>query len=115
MRKLAAVAASILLLAGGAVSVDAADEHGPAHRHAPPETLGSVDFRTSCKPSVQIDFNRAVALMHSFQFGPAIKGFRQVLEVDPGCSIAYWGIALASWSNPFAGFKSPTQLAQGLA
>lgn len=115
MRKVAAVAASILLLAGLAASVDAADDHEPVHRHAAPETLGSVDFRTSCKPSVQIEFNRAVALTHSFQFGPAIKGFRHVLDVDPGCSIAYWGIALGSWSNPFAGFKSPTQLAQGLA
>jgi hypothetical protein len=83
------------------------------HHHAT-ETLGTVDFSTSCKPAVQPDFNRAVALMHSFQFGPAIEGFRGVLGRDADCTIAYWGIALSSWSNPFAGFKSPGQLAQGL-
>ena len=52
--------------------------------------------------------------MHSFQFGPAIDGYRAALAADPSCAIAYWGIALSSWSNPFAGFKSPLQLKQGL-
>jgi tetratricopeptide (TPR) repeat protein len=84
------------------------------HQRAMTETLGTVSFSTSCSPAVQPDFNRAVALMHSFQFGPAISGFRGVLGRDPDCTVAYWGIALSSWSNPFAGFKSPAQLAQGL-
>lgn len=92
-----------------------AQMHDHAAQHARSETLGSVSFATSCMPSVQPDVNRAVALMHSFQFGPAIDGFRAVLGRDPACTIAYWGIALSSWSNPFAGFKSPAQLAQGLA
>ncbi len=84
------------------------------HDHAPMERLGNVHFETSCKREAQTRFDRAVALMHSFQFGRAIDGFRSAIEVDPGCAIAYWGIALSSWSNPFAGFKSPLQLAQGL-
>ena len=33
----------------------------------------------------------------------------------PSCSIAYWGIALSSWGNPFAaGLKPAAQLEQGL-
>jgi tetratricopeptide (TPR) repeat protein len=84
------------------------------HDHAANETLGSVTFVTSCKPTVQPQFNRAVALMHSFQFGSAIEGFHSVLEADPQCAIADWGIALSRWGNPFAGFKSPAQLEQGL-
>ena len=84
------------------------------HEHLGSERLGSVHFETSCKVASQSGFDRAVALMHSFQFGPAIAGYRAVLAVDPGCAIADWGIALSSWSNPFAGSKSPTQLAQGL-
>jgi hypothetical protein len=82
--------------------------------HAPLERLGSVRFETSCKSEAQPRFDRAVALMHSFQFGRAIEGFRYTLAVDPHCAIAYWGIALSSWSNPFGDFKSPAQLAQGL-
>lgn len=104
-------AAIVFLLAPLAVA------QGPlvGHQHAAPETLGTVDFRTSCKSTVQSDFNRTVALLHSFQFGPATAGFQSILRRDPGCAIADWGIALASWSNPFAGYKSPAQLAQGLA
>lgn len=83
------------------------------HDHASMETLGSVTFKTSCSPAVQPSFNRAVALMHSFQFGPAIQGFHSVLAADPTCAIADWGIALSSWGNPFAGFKSAAQLEQG--
>ncbi len=84
------------------------------HDHAAKETLGTVSFETSCSAAVQPKFNRAVALMHSFQFGPAIQGFNAVLAQDPSCAIADWGIALSSWGNPFAGSKSPAQLQQGL-
>ena len=83
--------------------------------HNSPETLGSVVFATSCSGAVQPQFNRAVALMHSFQFGGAIDAFNAILAADPSCSIAYWGIALSHWGNPFAaGIKSPAQLERGL-
>jgi hypothetical protein len=97
------------------MSLQAAAQSQPMmHDHAAMERLGSVSFQTSCSPAAQPQFNRAVALMHSFQFGSAIDGFHAVLAVDPTCAIAYWGIAVSSWGNPFAGFKSPAQLEQGL-
>ena len=40
-----------------------------------PERLGKVNFPTSCSPAVQAQFERAVALQHSFWFGEAIKAF----------------------------------------
>jgi len=83
------------------------------HGEAVPERLGRVDFETSCAPAVQADFNRAVALLHSFAFRKAIEGFEGVLERDPSCRIALWGIALSTWSNPFAGIKGPQILEQG--
>jgi len=104
------VVASLLAIV---VAADAS-AHDPMHDHAAMERLGSVSFATSCNAAAQPRFDRAVALMHSFQFGPAIEGYRAVLEADPSCAIAYWGIALSSWSNPFAGFKSPSQLQQGV-
>jgi len=78
------------------------------------EKLGTVHFATSCKESAQEEFNRAVALLHSFQFSRAIDGFHAVLRQDAACGIAYWGIALSDWSNPFApGAKDKTQLQAG--
>jgi tetratricopeptide (TPR) repeat protein len=84
------------------------------HQHGNGEKLGTVRFATSCKDVAQKEFNRAVALLHSFQFSRAIEGFNAVLGKDAGCGIAYWGIALSDWSNPFAtGAKDKSQLQAG--
>lgn len=72
------------------------------HEHARGEILGEVHFATSCNEVAQREFNHAVALLHSFQFGRAIEGFNAVQGEDSTCAIAYWGIALSDWSNPFA-------------
>src|SRR6185503_9079970 len=77
--------------------------------------VGTVKFETSCSPAAQPLFNRAVALLHSFEFKQAIAGFNQVLAADSTCGIAYWGIALATWSNPAAiGTRPPAVIASGL-
>ena len=75
---------------------------GQEHQPETDEKLGTVQFHTSCNNSAQSDINRAVALLHSFQFSRAIDGFNMALATDASCSIAYWGIALSDWGNPFA-------------
>jgi len=85
-----------------------------SHQHADGEQLGSVNFITSCNRTAQTKFNHAVALLHSFQFSRAIQDFEAVLEEDPACGIAYWGISLSDWGNPFAsGIKDSGQLKLG--
>ena len=119
MRCAIALAASLLILPANAQAPShmAMPDHAgmDMHDHGSVERLGKVHFATSCNDAAQPQFDRAVALMHSFQFGSAIEGYHAVLAADPGCAIAYWGIAVSSWGNPFAGFKSPAQIAQGLA
>ena len=91
---------------------------GASAQHEHPtggEKLGTVSFETSCAPAVRDSFNRAVALLHSFEFRPAMETFNKVLEADPSCAVAYWGIALCHWSNPFAGIKAGPQLERGRA
>lgn len=75
----------------------------------------SVSFQTSCAPALRADFNRAVALLHSFWFAQAIAAFNAVLAKDPSCAVAHWGIALSHWGNPFAGLRAPQQITQGRA
>jgi len=85
------------------------------HQHATAvEKLGTVRFATSCNSAAQKEFDRAVALLHSFQFGHAIDGFNNTLKAGPPCAMAYWGIALSRWGNPFAaGQKATSQLQDG--
>ncbi len=61
---------------------------------------------TSCAPEVRADFNKGVALLHSFWFPQAIAMFDGILKRDANCAMAYWGIALSSWGNPFGGIKN---------
>ncbi len=94
----------------------AAQQDGQAHGHAQPgERLGSVHFPTSCKPEVQADLDRGVALLHSFWFSAAVKSFETVLAGDPQCVMAHWGIALSWWGNPFATGRSAAALEAGRA
>src|SRR5215813_1927469 len=86
------------------------------HQHGSSEKLGAVHFATSCNLEAQKEFDRAVALLHSFQFSKAIQGFNATLKSDASCGIAHWGVALSQWSNPFAaGMKDKTQLQAGRA
>jgi hypothetical protein len=78
-----------------------------AQTRAHSSELGTVHFATSCDLKVVPDFDRGVALLHSFEFGAAIHAFDQVLETDSTCAMAHWGIALSRWGNPMAPGKRP--------
>ncbi len=109
-----AVGWSLLLLAVLAPRPVAVQEH--EHMGAPGEKLGTVHFATSCDPRAQPVFDRAVALLHSFEFGAAAAAFEAALVADPSCAMTQWGIALCRWSNPFAvDIRPASQLQQGLA
>jgi tetratricopeptide (TPR) repeat protein len=85
------------------------------HQHAAGERLGTVHFQTSCSATAQTAFDHAMALLHSFEFGPAIQNFTKAAELDPGCAMAHWGLAMARWTNPFAATIRPAaQIQQGL-
>jgi tetratricopeptide (TPR) repeat protein len=71
------------------------------------EQLGKVTFPTSCNAKVQPSFERAVALLHSFWWEEGEKAFREVLERDPNCAIATWGIASILIGNTFSIGPSP--------
>lgn len=92
----AAIAAALCTIPGAF----AHDGDATALAPSPPEQLGKVHFPTSCDPAVEQQFDRAIALLHSFWAKDAIAGFNAVLRRAPGCAIAYWGIAVAHQQNP---------------
>ena len=72
------------------------------HDHGKPgDKLGAVSFSTSCAPAVQQRFNTAMAMLHSFWFDEAVRTFTAVATADSTCAMAYWGIAMTQWGNPF--------------
>jgi tetratricopeptide (TPR) repeat protein len=106
--------ARVKLIAAVLLTLGASRSIAQEHQHGNGEKLGAVHFSTSCNEVAQKEFNRAVALLHSFQFSRAIEGFNTALGEDTTCAVAYWGIALSDWSNPFAvGMKDRGQLQLG--
>jgi hypothetical protein len=85
------------------------------HSHSAPEKLGKVSFPISCAPAVQEQFDRGVALLHSFAYTAAENAFQGVAELDPQCAMAHWGIAMTYyhqlWDPPIVPATIPT--AQG--
>jgi tetratricopeptide (TPR) repeat protein len=67
------------------------------------EQLGKVTFPTSCDPKVQAQFERGVAMLHSYWFTEAGKVFDAVAKQDPNCVMAYWGYAVNLLGNSLSG------------
>lgn len=59
--------------------------------------FGEVKFSLSCDYSVRETFDLAVSLLHSFEYKEAEKAFVQVIDVDPDCAMAYWGVAMSMY------------------
>lgn len=67
------------------------------------ERLGEVSFPISCSQAAQTQFNRAIAMLHSFFFPETVKAFTAIAEQEPSCAMAHWGIAISQRPNPLVG------------
>jgi hypothetical protein len=76
--------------------------------------VGTVSFPTSCDPAVQKEFERGVALLHSFFYEEARRVFTRVAEQDPQCAMAWWGVAM-TYYHPIWTAPDSTELALGRA
>ena len=110
MQRISFAAAALFVIVSGQAA-SSQHVHPPA---AAAENLGTVHFPTSCSPAVAPKFDRAVALLHSFEFRASIRAFNEVLAADSTCAMAHWGIALSRWTNPMtAGNRAAPLLRQG--
>src|SRR5215813_688647 len=93
---------TLLLVSACLISLSVLAQH--EHPSGDPARLGKVSFPVSCAPSVQQQFNSAVAMLHSFWYEKAKETFAAVAEKDNTCGMAYWGVAMTYyhqiWSAP---------------
>lgn len=66
--------------------------------------FGSVNFVVAGNADIKKEFNQAIAILHSFEYGEAEKAFANVIDKDPSCAMAYWGVAMSNfhplWEQP---------------
>lgn len=75
--------------------------------------LGKVDFPITCSEEAQVEFNRAVALLHHMTYPQAREAFQRVATIDPQCAMAHWGIAMTLFQPLWPTRPRPQELKQG--
>lgn len=80
---------------------------------AAPEKLGKVHFPVSCSADAQQQFDRALAMLHSFWYPQGMEAFTGLTTTNPDCAMAYWGIAMSARANPLVGAPNPAAVERG--
>ena len=76
--------------------------------------VGTVEFPTSCDPALQDEFERGMALLHSFFYSEARRVFEGVADKDPECAMAHWGVAM-TYYHPLWAPPDSSELLAGTA
>jgi hypothetical protein len=74
--------------------------------------FGEVSFSLDCNYENREAFELALSLLHSFEYEEAEKAFVKVIDLDPSCSMAYWGVAMSMFHSLWAPPSIP-QLEKG--
>ncbi|MBC7850209.1 MAG: hypothetical protein H7Y31_10760 [Chitinophagaceae bacterium] len=82
---------------------------GPAEKQ-----FGAADFPITAHDSIKKEFNLAISLLHSFEYDEAEKVFASIIDKDPSCAMAYWGVAMSNY-HPLWAPPSETELKKGAA
>lgn len=77
------------------------------------EPFGDVSFSIDCNYEVRETFDLAISLLHSFEYAEAEKAFVKVIDMDPECAMAYWGVTMSIYHDLWAP-PSETDLKKGL-
>ncbi len=105
------VGALLSMTSAGNAQVPAHDDH--AAHGAELGELGKVTFPVSCAPEAGRRFETAMGVLHSFWWEEGDAAFNRVLEAESDCAMAYWGLAMNAWGNPFAGGPTGPALSRG--
>ncbi len=74
--------------------------------------FGALSFSLSCDLSSRETFDLAISLLHSFEYAEAEKAFVKVIDADPQCAMAYWGVAMSLYHSLWAP-PGPSELEKG--
>src|ERR1041384_6519807 len=73
---------------------------------------GKIEFPITSAANVRPEFERGVALLHSFFYEESRRIFTSIAEKDPNCAMAQWGIAM-TWWHPIWTPPTPEEMKAG--
>ena len=72
--------------------------------------LGTVNFNASCSAQ---EFNHAMAFLHHMQYEESRAAFERIVQADPECGMAHWGIAMTLFQPLWPTRPGPEALRRG--
>ena len=72
--------------------------------------LGTVNFNASCSAQ---EFNHAMAFFHHMQYEESRAAFERIVQADPECGMAHWGIAMTLFQPLWPTRPGPEALRRG--
>jgi tetratricopeptide (TPR) repeat protein len=79
----------------------------------PGKQFGTVEFVSSCSDKAKKDFDLAIALLHSFEYDEAEKVFAKIIDKNPECAMAYWGVAMCNYHQVWPTQPTEAELEKG--
>lgn len=104
------VTAVLVIVALGSAANSASGQVQGHTEHA----LGTVDFPISCSERGQVEFNRAIALLHHMTYPQAQEAFQRIVKTEPQCAMAHWGLAMTLFQPLWPTRPGPEALRRGL-
>jgi tetratricopeptide (TPR) repeat protein len=77
------------------------------------QKLGTVIFPVSGSKKANEDFSLGLKFLHSFEYDEAEKVFARIIELEPQCAMAYWGVAMSNF-HPLWAPPSEAELKKGV-
>src|SRR5690349_2137097 len=102
---------TFLLVVGlfGACKLASASHQGSHDRHSPDQ---STNFSKACPDSAQQRIMQAMSAVYEFDVGQASATFSSVLDKEPECVMAYWGLALLALGHMYIAAPDERNLIQ---
>lgn len=108
--RVAFVCSALAIVAAAARPAYAQGDHAG---HASDAKFGAVHFEISCSAAAQQEFDRGIAMLHSFFYPETEKAFRAIADREPSCAMAHWGVAISQRPNPLTAPFPPDLLSKG--
>ena len=98
------------------ISLPAWADQAPANNESSAgagDTIGTINFRADCSESVRADVDHALGMMHHMMYAQAQAEFEAIIQEDPGCAMAHWGVATSLFQPLWGTTPSAADITRG--
>ncbi|MDK8463457.1 hypothetical protein [Marinobacter sp. SS13-12] len=89
------------------------DTMNDGHPHSAGDGIGTVNLQADCHDSVRADVNHALGMMHHMMYTQARAEFNAIIQADPDCAMAHWGVATSLFQPLWGTTPSTEDISRG--